>query len=808
MGSPYLCLSRGVVVVFAAVLIGATPVTQTAGAAGLEGNLEGVLNLVWGDGSQEAPGSVGPIPSLTDDAGQTVVLELDAELTAPLGGLLALNGRRVSVHGSWSFVASDATSRSVLTVDFIAIAAGEAPDAVAAVAGSQPWVSILCKFNNISSEPKALDYFQDMFSNSAPRLDHYWREVSYDNINVVGSTAAGWVTLPQNQTYYVPTPGSGCGTASGANLDLLFAHCTAAANSLVDFSNGGNPYAGINLMFNGDLDGCAWGGFHWATLDGVSKSWRTTWEPLWGYQNITVMEHEMGHGFGLPHSCFNPTSVYDNAWDVMSDTWTYTVSSATYGRVGQHTISYHKDLLGWFRNPEKITVEVGNSTTVPLTRLAVPYSPGPKMVKIPIDGSATHFYTVEARQEEGYDVSLPGDAVIVHEVLTGRSEPAHVQGSNGGTGAMGTPGRYFWDSQNSIGIAVLAATGGGFEVAVSNGSKMAAFYPEVDVHGDGVTSSNLNGVFEPGERVLFEPAWSNVSPSIVSPTSCWLSNFNGPGGATYTINNNLGDYGSVAPVTTASCSATGNCYRLVVSNPASRPALHWDATVTESLSDGGGDATWTLHIGSSFDDVPAGNWAYTHIENLLHSGITAGCGGGLFCPGDSVNRWQIAVFLAKALTGGSIPTSGTVEGLGSYNCVGGGSSVFADIPPSDAACPAIHYIAKRGITAGCGGGDYCPWDPVSRWQMGVFLAKAMAGNELPVSGTVPGMGSYNCTSGGSSVFSDVAPANGGCAAIHFLAAEDVTEGCGGSNYCPSADVTRAQMAVFITKAFGLRLYAP
>ena len=49
---------------------------------------------------------------------------------------------------------------------------------------------------------------------------------------------------------------------------------------------------------------------------------------------------------------------------------------------------------------------------------------------------------------------------------------------------------------------------------------------------------------------------------------------------------------------------------------------------------------------------------------------------------------------------------------------------------------------------------------------------------------------------------------GGAMAYTFLAAEGVTVGCGGGLYCPSNDVTRAQMAVFITKAFGLKLYAP
>jgi hypothetical protein len=51
----------------------------------------------------------------------------------------------------------------------------------------------------------------------------------------------------------------------------------------------------------------------------------------------------------------------------------------------------------------------------------------------------------------------------------------------------------------------------------------------------------------------------------------------------------------------------------------------------------------------SFDDVPASDGAFAHIEALAASGITAGCGGGNFCPNATLTRRQMAVFLAKAL---------------------------------------------------------------------------------------------------------------------------------------------------------------
>lgn len=51
----------------------------------------------------------------------------------------------------------------------------------------------------------------------------------------------------------------------------------------------------------------------------------------------------------------------------------------------------------------------------------------------------------------------------------------------------------------------------------------------------------------------------------------------------------------------------------------------------------------------TFNDVPVSDPAFQFIEALASSGITAGCGGGNYCPDASLTRRQMAVFLAKAL---------------------------------------------------------------------------------------------------------------------------------------------------------------
>ncbi len=244
--------------------------------------------------------------------------------------------------------------------------------------------------------------------------------MSYDTANVAGSSASGWFVLPNPEIYYNPS-----NTLGGADLNKLATDCIAAANASVNFS----LYSGINMMFNTDFDnGYAWGGTRYMTLDGVSKVWSITWEPPWGYSDITVIAHEMGHGFGLPHSSGSYGQTYDNKWDVMSDTWSNCnrADDAIYGCLGQQTISYHKDMLGWIPAGQRYLVGQNTQVNLTLEQLALPATSNYRMVRIPIAGSSSHFYTVEARRQTGYDYKLPGQAVIIHEVDTSRSRPAYV----------------------------------------------------------------------------------------------------------------------------------------------------------------------------------------------------------------------------------------------------------------------------------------------------------------------------------------------------------------------------------------------
>ena len=54
-------------------------------------------------------------------------------------------------------------------------------------------------------------------------------------------------------------------------------------------------------------------------------------------------------------------------------------------------------------------------------------------------------------------------------------------------------------------------------------------------------------------------------------------------------------------------------------------------------------------VTATFGDVPMDHPFFQFIEAIAAAGITAGCGGGNFCPDQPITRKQEAAFLAKAL---------------------------------------------------------------------------------------------------------------------------------------------------------------
>jgi len=121
---------------------------------------------------------------------------------------------------------------------------------------------------------------------------------------------------------------------------------------------------------------------------------------------------------------------------------------------------------------------------------------------------------------------------------------------------------------------------------------------------------------------------------------------------------------------------------------------------------------------------------------------------------------------------------------------------FGDVSPTYWPVTFIEILSESGITAGCGNGNYCPNADVTRAQMAVFLERGMRGS------------GYSPPAATGNVFLDVPAGSFAASFIEQFFFDGITSGCGNNNYCPNADVTRAQMAVFLLRAKHGAGYSP
>ncbi len=321
--------------------------------------------------------------------------------------------------------------------------------------------------------------------------------------------------------------------------------------------------------------------------------------------------------------------------------------------------------------------------------------------------------------------------------------------------------REFVEGQTWLGLSAVTTDGSGnatfdvtLPVATEAGARIAA------------TATDPNGnTSEFSQRILF-----SISPASGPDT----------GGTPFTASGT--DFADPTTLTVGGIPATGvtfvNDHQLSGVMPAFAPGTSQDVVAT--TSDG---TTATLIKGwvSDFLDVPSAHGFHAFVVTLVSNGITAGVGGGLYGVDQGTKRQQMAVFLLKAKYGLCyVPPP----------C----ANVFPDVPCPSTFADWIEALAAEGITTGCGGGNFCPNNFVTRRQMAVFLLKAKYGSSY-----VPPA----C----AGVFDDVACP--GAAAVDFierLSVEGITGGCQASPplYCPDGTSTRGQMAVFITKTFGLQ----
>ena len=116
---------------------------------------------------------------------------------------------------------------------------------------------------------------------------------------------------------------------------------------------------------------------------------------------------------------------------------------------------------------------------------------------------------------------------------------------------------------------------------------------------------------------------------------------------------------------------------------------------------------------------------------------------------------------------------------------------FPDTPAGAFYTPAVEALHQNGVFAGtlCNEG-FCPDEPLDRATMAVWTVRVLDKKDPPAVT--------------STRFADVEAAHRHAAFIERFAELRVTQGCGdGTNYCPDDGVSRAHMAVFLSRAFEL-----
>jgi hypothetical protein len=116
---------------------------------------------------------------------------------------------------------------------------------------------------------------------------------------------------------------------------------------------------------------------------------------------------------------------------------------------------------------------------------------------------------------------------------------------------------------------------------------------------------------------------------------------------------------------------------------------------------------------ASFPDVPYDHWAFRHVEYAVDLQVVQGYPDGEYKPSVELDRGQMAVFIARAMTGSD-----------EYVPDPSGPASFPDVAADFWAYRHVEYIAGQGVAAGYGDGLYHPEMLCTRDQMAVYIARA------------------------------------------------------------------------------------
>lgn len=383
----------------------ATLLVALLGKHGFNMTLEGAFTLSHACtfSAQGAETSCRVQYSLRPSGGRSTELEFEPDILRSLAPDSRLVGSTLAVDG---FYLDENHTR--FRVDRVGIKASPAKPAVTSQTVAKPYVTILVRFADFTSiTPQPSSWYVDLFNGAYPRLGHYFKDQSAGAISIDGSQVTEWVNLPHPRSYYA-LPGF-----PYIDGEKVFVDATASVDATVDF----RQFQGINIFMNTDMGSgpAGYASYQHGTMDGQDRYWPTTLNSVTGGGLLALMAHEMGHTFGFDHSSGPyPDKPYDSRWDVMSGGDGPMQLDPKYGNIPVGYNLYHRQTVGWVPPSRVFYAMPGTNQTIRIERLNDGTANG-YLGAIVFRGSGSQYFTIESRQRSSYDLSIPGDAVIIHD---------------------------------------------------------------------------------------------------------------------------------------------------------------------------------------------------------------------------------------------------------------------------------------------------------------------------------------------------------------------------------------------------------
>jgi M6 family metalloprotease-like protein len=285
-----------------------------------------------------------------------------------------------------------------------------------------PWAVLLLRLKDQNAAPFTKEFAERFFTKTGAgtgNLVDYFREISHGNADIGDSEVHGWFDLDHSMTelnqYSTQLQAEFNGwTDAQRNADPSYVNRQrrnkivewgeeAAAASSIDLSR----FVATVMVYSDNVD---YFGRSGRTVINFNQA-----DPTQFSLDLTGVAHEMGHGFGFPHSRRDGAAdEYGDFWDIMS---AYRVDSArgsqlpagvdpAYQRVGPGLNAANMDLMGWLDSTRVWHGGGGVVTLRPLHRIDLP---GYVAARI---GSLY----AEFRTQDRWDNAFDSAAVFIHQI--------------------------------------------------------------------------------------------------------------------------------------------------------------------------------------------------------------------------------------------------------------------------------------------------------------------------------------------------------------------------------------------------------